>query len=220
MRLFLQILGNLCFGSDRPSLPLKKVFVMSNETGVSSMEISDLTSKRHADVLRDIRTMLGRLAPGVDLPEYSADVGGVEVEYDTHTGRVSNMYLDKSHALTLVSGYDVKSRMKIFQRLEIANIRDILSGFDAEDLPRDRFVYVAMERESKRYKVGISKDPEARVEQLSRMHPEGLLLMATYKADPRGYLSETQAHAALSDWRVKGEWFAANAPVNLIPQVV
>jgi len=151
---------------------------MSNERGVSSKEISELTGKRHADVLRDIRNMIGRLESGMGLSEYSAIIGGLDIEYDTHTCRVSYALLDKAHALTLISGYDTKSRMKIFERLEVTNIRDILSDFDADDMPPDRFVYVAMERESKRYKVGISKDPEARVEQLSRMHPEGLALFA------------------------------------------
>jgi len=127
--------------------------------------------------------------------------------------------LDKRITLTLISAYDTQARFKIFEKIEIANIQDLLTGFDAADLHPDQFIYVAMERQSHRYKVGISKNPEQRVKNLSNMHPEGLVLMAVYEAR-RGRLSESIAHQHLSEWRLNGEWFASDAPVQSLVEVL
>ena len=75
---------------------------------MSSLEIAELTGKRHDNVMRDIRTMLDEL-------------GGVHSFEDTHTNpqnrqSYSIFNLPKREALILVSGYSVAMRAKIIDR--------------------------------------------------------------------------------------------------------
>jgi hypothetical protein len=87
---------------------------------------------------------------------------------------------------------------------------------DVEDLPPDRFVYVAVEEGTGNYKVGISVDPERRVRELSIGNPRELSLVKVFKALPDGYLSETLAHAALAEHHIRSEWFGPRADVRLV----
>ena len=92
----------------------------------------------------------------------------------------------------------------------------VLSEIDAHDLPPDRYVYVAREVESGRYKIGISKDPSARINQLNIGNPEQLTLIHHYKATEAGYQSEAIAHALLAEHRIRGEWFDKSVDLKLL----
>ena len=185
-------------------------------TSMSSREIAELTGKQHAHIMRDIRAMVDRLKADSNLNWHCETETYVDAK-----GESREQYaLDRNMTLTLITQYSPAARMAVFSQIEHINLREILSNFDAQDLPPDRFVYVAMERESKRYKVGISKYPEKRVECLSRCHPEGLVLMAVYAASHDGYLSELAAHQQLSQWRLNGEWFSSDAPVYQLQEVL
>jgi phage regulator Rha-like protein len=84
---------------------------------MSSLEIAELTGKRHADVLRDIRAMLSQV---FDLPDNAEmryeQIQGVTVNYDEHTKRVSVLHLDKELTLTLLTGYNAKARFNVVRR--------------------------------------------------------------------------------------------------------
>jgi len=76
---------------------------------MSSLEIAKVTGKRHADVLRDIRTFFEEL--GEDTERNFA------FSYKDSTGRELPCYnLPKRECLGLASGYDVKLRMAIIDR--------------------------------------------------------------------------------------------------------
>ena len=79
---------------------------------MSSREIAELTGKRHADVMRDIRTMTTRLSADADLRWHC------ETEtYTDEQGKSRDMYrMDKDTTLTLVSGYDAVLRFRIIKR--------------------------------------------------------------------------------------------------------
>jgi len=79
---------------------------------MSSREIAELTGKRHADVMRDIRTMMEALQQNADLRsacKSSTYVGENEQSYPQYE-------LDKDTSLTLLLGYDVVARMKVVKR--------------------------------------------------------------------------------------------------------
>jgi hypothetical protein len=105
-------------------------------------------------------------------------------------------------------------------RLEISTVLDILNEFDAKDLPEDRFVYVARESISGRYKIGISKNPERRIKELNIGNPEELELVAVYKANKPGYQSEINAHKCNGLIRIRSEWFDAESDITKIPEAV
>ena len=179
--------------------------VSTSTASMSSKEIAELTDKRHDHVLRDIRVMLEQL--------HDDENKSIMAEKDWR-GYTACYHIPFAYALTLISGYDAKSRLAIFQRFSELTLKAALSDFDFDDVQHDRFVYVAVENKSGRYKIGISKRPTERVKDLSRMHPEGLTLIALYDAKGVGYQSEKEAHKALQDNRIKGEWFDSSAPVH------
>ena len=79
---------------------------------MSSLEIAELTGKRHADVMRDIRAMMDVLQQNADLRSVcisSTYVGDNEQRYPQYE-------LDKDTSLALLLGYDVAARMRVIKR--------------------------------------------------------------------------------------------------------
>ncbi len=95
-----------------------------------------------------------------------------------------------------------------------------LKEMDVSDLPPDRYVYVAREQVSGRYKIGISINPVERVKQLNIGNPELLELVHYYQACESGYLSEKMAHDLYEAHRLKGEWFDNAIDLTLLPEIV
>jgi len=101
--------------------------------------------------------------------------------------------------------------------IEVKVLFNLIENLDVSDLPSDRFVYVAKEEFSGRYKVGISKHPEERIKQLNVGNPEHLTLVHAYLATEEGNLSETLAHKLLSGSHIRSEWFDKNTDLNKLP---
>lgn len=83
---------------------------IQNEITMTSLEIAELTGKRHDNVLRDIKEQLGQL-------------GGLLKFEQTYTHpqnkQAYKMYrLPKREVLILISGYSVQLRAKIIDKLE------------------------------------------------------------------------------------------------------
>lgn len=96
---------------------------------------------------------------------------------------------------------------------------ETLRTMDVSDLPPDRYVYVARESVTGRYKIGISINPVERVKQLNVGNPEQLELIHYYQANEAGYLSERAAHEVYEDHRLHGEWFDKNIDLTLLPEM-
>ena len=75
---------------------------------MNSLEIAELTGKRHDNVMTDIRSMLEELE--LNAPDFS----GAQTYNNNNTRTVYS--LDKELTLTLVSGYSVKMRHAIIKR--------------------------------------------------------------------------------------------------------
>lgn len=79
---------------------------------MSSLEIAELTGKRHSDVMRDIRNIIEQIGN-------ETERNFALSEYRDSTRRKLPMYiLDKKGSLCLASGYDAKLRMTIINRWE------------------------------------------------------------------------------------------------------
>jgi len=77
---------------------------------MTSLEISELTGKRHDHVMEDVRKMLSEL--GLNAPDFSGT-------YKTSQGNTYECFnLPKRESLILVSGYNVTMRAKIIDRWE------------------------------------------------------------------------------------------------------
>lgn len=88
---------------------MEKDLILKKET-MSSLEIAELTGRRHADVIRDIRKLLGQ---GVNERNFAL------VDYTDAKGEKRPCYeLTKKGCLILASGYDAKLRERIIDRWE------------------------------------------------------------------------------------------------------
>ncbi len=84
---------------------------LQNQLTMSSREIAELTGKRHADVMRDIRNMTEELQ--------SANLRFVcnSTSYIAENGQHYPMYeLDRDTTDTLLTGYSAVARMKVIKR--------------------------------------------------------------------------------------------------------
>lgn len=82
-----------------------------DEVTMTTVEIAEQTGKRHYHVLRDCKNMLSKLYDKKDPPKFGAT-------YVTK-GRYNKCYiLPKREILVLVSGYSIKLRAAIIDRLE------------------------------------------------------------------------------------------------------
>ncbi len=103
---------------------------------MSSVEISELTGKRHDNVIRDVEFMLYEL--GLDALKF-------EEVYRGGNGQNRKCYLlPKDLTLTLVSGYNIKLRHAIIKRL------DELERESCLQLPRTRTEAIEMMLEQSR----------------------------------------------------------------------
>ena len=88
---------------------------------MTSLEIAEITGKRHDSVLRDIRNLLSR---GVNAHNF------VETSYTDKSNRQSPCYsLTKKGCLILASGYDALLREKIINRWEELETKERTGGF-------------------------------------------------------------------------------------------
>ena len=94
-------------------------------TSMTSKEIAELTGKRHADVMRDVRNMVERLEkfnqnnPDADLRSAPQVSWHCDTEhYVDANGQAREMYrLDRDTTHCLIAGYDPVPRMRIIKRL-------------------------------------------------------------------------------------------------------
>lgn len=76
---------------------------------MSSKEVSALTGKRHDHVVRDIRSMLNQ----IDSP----DLGNEQYQVvKDNRGFTSEFLLNHDLTMLLLTGYDVRARLKVIQR--------------------------------------------------------------------------------------------------------
>lgn len=122
---------------------------------MSSREIAELTGKRHADVMRDIRIMMGAL-------EQNAELRSVFIS-STYVGENEQSYpqyeLDKDTSLTLLLGYDPVARMKVVKRWQ--ELESVQAPATTE-LSRMDILKLAMESEEARIKAEAERDEAIR----------------------------------------------------------
>lgn len=78
------------------------------QTTMTSLEIAELTGKNHADVLRDIRTMLENIGVGVS--------SFAESYKNTQNKEQPMFRLPYEETVCLLTGYDAKARMAVIKR--------------------------------------------------------------------------------------------------------
>lgn len=82
--------------------------IISKNLTMSSLDIAELTGKRHDHVLRDITKMLN------DLEKDETTFGGIY--FDKYKREKPMFNLDRKHTDCLLTGYSTKARMKVIER--------------------------------------------------------------------------------------------------------
>ena len=109
---------------------------------MSSREISDLTGKRHDNVMRDIRSMLVELHGEADLLKFEGVYSGANGE------ERPCFNLPKRESLVLVSGYNVKMRAAIIDRWQELEVNPVPIG--PANMTRLQLIELAMQAEQER----------------------------------------------------------------------
>ncbi|MDY0104628.1 MAG: phage regulatory protein/antirepressor Ant [Lentimicrobium sp.] len=92
---------------------------IEKNNAMSSREIADLTTKRHSDVMRDIRVLVHQLNNQTERKSALSDYSFNEISYLDINGISRPEYLlSKKETLLLVSGYNPVLRAKIIDRWE------------------------------------------------------------------------------------------------------
>jgi hypothetical protein len=135
-------------------------------------------------------------------------------QFATRMGQQSIKCINKRGLLILLA----RSRMAgsafldriVAQVMDLESILRALADFEVPDDLPDLYVYAIRETETGRVKLGISRDPEARLAQLQVGNSQRLELVATRHATNR-FADERKLHREYSQARVRSEWFAAEA---------
>lgn len=106
---------------------------------MSSLEIAELTGKRHDAILRDIRNLLGQ---GVAAHNF------VETSYKDKSNKNNPCYnLTKKGCLILASGYNAKLREKIIDRWEELETEKRNGGYHVPNSFREALLLAAKQQE-------------------------------------------------------------------------
>ena len=97
-----------------------------------------------------------------------------------------------------------------------SEIIELIASIDIDDLQADRFIYVARERFSGRFKIGISVRPESRLRELNLGNPEPLDLVAKIPAVGDKFAHERSLHRQFGAHHLRSEWFDSGTPVHEI----
>ena len=142
---------------------------------MSSIEIAELTGKRHDNVMTDIEKMLEEL--NINAPDFS----GTHIYGKNNKRKIYN--LPKRECLILVSGYSIQLRTKIIDRWqELESQAQQPNALNPANMSRLQLLEMAMQAEQERL---------ALEHQLQRMQPDVQALERIAKAE--GSLCVTDA---------------------------
>jgi anti-repressor protein len=98
---------------------------------MSTLEISEITGKLHTNVMRDVRNMMAELG------EIKNELSVLPATYISEQGKLVPMYnLDKRAVQLLVTGYSVSLRLKVLDRLDELEKKQIEVSVPVITLPQ------------------------------------------------------------------------------------
>ena len=139
----------------------------------------------------------------------------ISSDYKDALGRTKICYNLSFHmTATLISGYSINARYAVIQKLSELAITEAMENVDFDDTDPEMYVYAMREVETGRIKLGISRDPGARLKQLQTGNSQRLELVAYRKASA-SYQDEKALHLINADCHIRGEWFNENAKMEV-----
>ena len=190
------------------------VILNGSQLTTTSKIVADVFGKVHRNIIRDI----DKLECSDEFREHNFKKGYYR---SPQNKKIKCYYLTVDAVIFLCTGFTgCKSAKKKEALLSLFkssvgfnSILEAISNIDVED--DDLFIYVARESVSKRYKIGISKNPEKRITQLNIGNPEELDLVYKYKAK-NGFKDEALLHKMLEKKSIRSEWFRSDTDLSFI----
>jgi len=187
------------------------VFPRGNGGFTTSLVIADKFEVRHKDVIRKIENLVEK--------DVNHRLTFKESFYINSQNKKQKMYeMDISGFLFLCLVFkttetSIEKKITIVDEVskqikDATAIAEAIQSIDVDIETKDPlYIYVIVEKYSRRYKIGISKNPQERIKQLQTGNPEPLELVMYYEAKNR-FITEKELHEENKDNRLQGEWFS------------
>ncbi|MBU2729713.1 antA/AntB antirepressor family protein [Acidithiobacillus caldus] len=155
-----------------------------------------------------------RLVENIDFSISTCSAGGK----GSAGGRPKTEYHLSLKSAIFIVAQEKNSRPLVVQKF-IESVQDVCALWDAirnielpEDIPHPMYVYAIKNPDTGNIKIGISKDPEARLKQLRVGNDADLRLVLVEKIEaPDRFQDERFAHLKNQYLRIRGEWFRSGA---------
>jgi len=181
-----------------------------------SIYLSKIMGKKHGEVARIIRKLLvvdGDFSKEVH--EFSQEYRGNNYSAYKLTTLASMIVLS-----SLTSDKARHLKRAIFSSMSSAigleHIKSLIEAIDNFEIPDDLCdlsVYAIRNEATGAIKLGISRNPEARLKQL-QTGCDGILVLVAVKHAPQRFADEAILHEKYESKRIRGEWFLIDEECN------
>ena len=169
--------------------------VPTDENMITSLQISNQTGIDHRRVLSAIRIWKIKATEGSYISDQNKILPLFHLAAPDAIAFLAATSKGKKVAYKLISA----TADSLAQIIKAISEMDI----DCEDMK----LYIARESITGNIKLGISKNPEARIKQLQTGNSSTLELLGVMDA-PNGFMDESKIHKTLAANLIRGEWFS------------
>ena len=198
--------------------PDNLVFSLAGNLYTTSISLATVSGKKHYHVLRDINeemvelemnpnldaSVKDRLLKGFSKATYKDSIGRTKVCYQLSEEaflQMSLRYSSEVRARFVVAFVDYRETIINLYKARI--VEKVVPQLSASR----SFVYIIREEGNKRFKVGVSNNPEKRLKTLQTGNPEDLTLLYTSLVCSNSFEIEDSVHEHFKDYLLRGEWF-------------
>lgn len=146
--------------------------LITNQKGMTSIEISEVTGKQHAHVMRDIRNLLSQ---GVAESNF-----GLGSYTDANAQERPLFNLTPKGCLILASGYDAVLRERIIDRLEVLESEKKNGSYQVPKTFSEALMLAAMQAEQLE---NVQKQIEQKDKSIAKLQPKAKFADAAFKAE-------------------------------------
>jgi len=175
---------------------------------MTSREIAEVVGSRHDKVKQSIERLSVRGVIG----------SPPSVEYRDSLNRAAQEFQiskrDSYVVVARISPAHIGKIADVWGRTE-ATLDELIEALGAFDVPVEcagMYVYAILESGTGRIKLGISRNPKARLKQLQTGNSSTLELVATRRAG--NFKDESEVHSLNSGIHIRGEWFSPGASLD------
>jgi|GEM_PF-2363497 Rha family phage regulatory protein len=186
----------------------------SDQLSTTSKIIADVFGKVHRVVLKSIAEL--------DCSEDFRQHNFIKGYYtSSQNKKITCYFMTLDAAMMLCMSFTgrkatLKKESIISQFKDGVSFSTILKSIKDIDIDEpDMYIYIAQESVSGNYKVGISKHPEKRINQLNIGNPNNLKLIHQHLAI-EGFKDEALAHKILAPHNIRSEWFKSDADLSFL----